>query len=528
MTLSPSHKLPSHDLAWSRFAASHSTQLPPIVCLPGWGHSALNMATLASALSDYTEVRVVDLPGIGANKNHGWHGFVEQLLSQLPAQFFLLGWSLGGMIATEIAQRYPGRVLALVTMASNAKFVAAKDWPNAMSEPAYKQFCQDFEQNPEQSLKHFISLQALGDTQRARIHQALRAELVVPDECAKFHWQEGLALLNRFDHRAFHRQPTVPVLRLFGEHDKLVPATVSTQLCSGTNQVIAAAAHALHLSAPETVRHAVVNFFSALPKLPERDKKKVGLSFGRASSTYDEHALLQRAIAKKVMTEYLPRREGGLCVDIGCGTGFLADFILPHQRYLGLDLSYGMLATAKSKLPRRRAAWVQADMDNFPLASDSVSTIVSSFSLQWSEQPERVISECYRVLKKEGVFCFSTVGPATLYELRQAWAQVDGYTHVNDFNSAQVLQQQLCVTGFSIEQVKTEQHCLYYPDVMSLMRELKVIGAHNMNRQQNRGLTGRKRLNQLADAYESFRREHGLPASYEVIFFVAKVNKEGK
>jgi malonyl-CoA O-methyltransferase len=50
------------------------------------------------------------------------------------------------------------------------------------------------------------------------------------------------------------------------------------------------------------------------------------------------------------------------------------------------------------------------------------------------------------------------------------------------------------------------------------MRDLKAIGAHNATAGRARGLTGKSTLARMLDAYEGFRREDKLPATYEVVF----------
>jgi malonyl-CoA O-methyltransferase len=50
------------------------------------------------------------------------------------------------------------------------------------------------------------------------------------------------------------------------------------------------------------------------------------------------------------------------------------------------------------------------------------------------------------------------------------------------------------------------------------MRDLKAIGAHNVTAGRPRSLSGRARLARVERAYESFRREQRLPATYEVIY----------
>ena len=59
---------------------------------------------------------------------------------------------------------------------------------------------------------------------------------------------------------------------------------------------------------------------------------------------------------------------------------------------------------------------------------------------------------------------------------------------------------------------------LDYPDVQSVMRRLKGIGAHNGTLGRARGLTGKGRLERVRAAYEVHRNAEGmLPVSYEVI-----------
>ena len=63
-----------------------------------------------------------------------------------------------------------------------------------------------------------------------------------------------------------------------------------------------------------------------------------------------------------------------------------------------------------------------------------------------------------------------------------------------------------------------ERIVMTYPDAFKLMRDLKDIGAHNATVGRGRGLTGRKRMQALVDAYETFRRDGVLPATYEVVY----------
>ncbi len=153
-----------------------------------------------------------------------------------------------------------------------------------------------------------------------------------------------------------------------------------------------------------------------------------------------------------------------------------------------------------------------------PLASGTVDLAFCNLTLQWLTEPDRALAEFARVLRPGGWLHFTSFGPATLGELREAWAAVDGYTHVNRFIDMHDFGEAVGRNGFDDPVLDVERFTLTYGDLRALMQDLKAIGAHNVNAGRPRGLTGRKRLSKLAAAYESFRVDGRLPATYEVIF----------
>jgi malonyl-CoA O-methyltransferase len=141
--------------------------------------------------------------------------------------------------------------------------------------------------------------------------------------------------------------------------------------------------------------------------------------------------------------------------------------------------------------------------------------------LQWCGAPDAVFCEVQRVLRPGGFFAFSTFGPDTLRELREAWRAADGHTHVNRFIDLHDLGSALGRAGLTEPVLDVERISVDYPDVMTLMRDLKAIGAHNVTAGRSRGLTGRQALRRMTDAYEALRRDGSLPASYEIIYGAA-------
>lgn len=258
--------------------------------------------------------------------------------------------------------------------------------------------------------------------------------------------------------------------------------------------------------------------------IPLRDKRQVAASFSRAAVSYDRVAGLQRAVADRLASWLEPQlmpqlgRQATDCVlDLGSGTGYSLSALrasCPTAQLLSLDLAEGMLRHAQPRQRRYGAAPLCADAEQLPLADRSVDLIWSSLAIQWCQHPVRLFDELWRVLKPGGRLLLSTLGPATLHELRQAWAGVDQDPHVNEFIPLPHLL--ACADGFRVSRTEQECRVLYYQALLSLMQELKALGAHNLNPRQRRGLSGRAVLSRLEQGYEAFRHADGLPATYDV------------
>jgi malonyl-CoA O-methyltransferase len=254
------------------------------------------------------------------------------------------------------------------------------------------------------------------------------------------------------------------------------------------------------------------------------DKKRVADSFSRAATTYDSVAELQRAVGAALL-DRLPDADPQRVMDLGSGTGFFTPQLkqrYPQAGLISLDLAEGMLAYARSERPVADTYWICGDAEALPLADNSVDLIFSSLAIQWCENRAALMSEVARVLRPGGVFCFATLGPDTLHELRSAWAQVDNHVHVNQFcDWSQLLDERPETLVPELQQ--SEYRVCRYQRLRELTDELKRLGAHNMNAGQPSGLTGRARVRAFSAAYEEMRHPEGyLPATYQVFYGVLR------
>lgn len=253
------------------------------------------------------------------------------------------------------------------------------------------------------------------------------------------------------------------------------------------------------------------------------ERAAVRRAFDDASGSYDASAVLQQEVGDRMMERLdLVSIRPDTVLDAGCGTGRTAQALLRRYRgcrVVGLDLSEGMLKRARRRRARFRAPRpVCADVARLPLADDSVDLLFSNLMLQWCNDLDAVFAEFRRVLRPRGLVSFSTFGPDTLSELRRAWSQADGHVHVSRFLDMHDIGDALVRAGLAEPVMDVDYFRLTYDDVTALMRDLKAIGATNAAAGRNRGLTGRRRLDALRAAYEQFRHDGRLPATWEVVY----------
>ncbi len=256
------------------------------------------------------------------------------------------------------------------------------------------------------------------------------------------------------------------------------------------------------------------------------DKDKVRHSFSSAVSTYDGFASLQRKVGLELLDKSDSFAEK-IILDVGCGTGFLAQEILlksPIQQMIALDIALPMVQATKNKLESVGAMqYICADAEKLPLLNGTVDQIISNLALQWCQNLTEVFKGFKRILKQDGQVLFSTFGPATLQELKTSWAEVDNYTHVNNFYSVDHLKINLERAGFKDIQTEVKYYQSNYRAVIELMRELKGIGAHNVLSGRNRNMTSKTQMQKMVDAYEKHRINNFIPATYEIIFISANI-----
>jgi malonyl-CoA O-methyltransferase len=253
-------------------------------------------------------------------------------------------------------------------------------------------------------------------------------------------------------------------------------------------------------------------------------KTDVKRSFDKAAETYDEAAFLQREVTDRLIERFnfIPLQPR-VILDLGAGTGYSTaklEYCFKKAKIIAFDLAEKMLV--KNKERKRwfdRKRYVCGDAERIPFNDNSFDLVFSNLMLHWTNHLGMTIREIYRVLKPEGLLLFSTLGPDTLYELRQSWSTIDDRAHVHPFLDMHIIGDHLQQASFQDPVVDMEFISITYNDLKKIFLDLKNLGTHNINKNRLRGLTGKSKFDRFIHAYEKYRNTEGLiPVTYEVIY----------
>ncbi|AJR01101.1 Biotin synthesis protein BioH [Enterobacteriaceae bacterium bta3-1] len=227
-----------------------------LVLLHGWGLNAEVWRCILPRLSTQFRVHLVDLPGYGRSQEFGALTLVQMsdlVIRQAPEKAIWLGWSMGGLVASDIALRYPERVSSLITVSSSPCFTAREGWPGIKNE-VLSGFQHQLSEDFKRTVERFLALQTLG-TESARQDARILKDVVLTQPMPSVEvLNGGLDILRTEDLREQIADLSMPLLRIYGYLDGLVPRKVAALLdesCPRSKSVvIQKSAHAPFVSHP--------------------------------------------------------------------------------------------------------------------------------------------------------------------------------------------------------------------------------------------------------------------------------------
>lgn len=239
------------------FSPSSENQSPMLVFLHGWGVNCGVFEGLLPFLEEEHTIRFIDLPGFGSNAHLDishleFAQFCQLVEQQIPNNAILIGWSLGGLVAQQIASSENAKTNKIVLICTSPFFMQENTcWygikPNVL-EGFQTQLSSDF----KKTLERFLAIQSLGsDTARSDLKK-IKTQIFQYDQPREAALRKGLEYLQNIDLRDLVGAEKTQTLRIFGSQDSLVPKKAIEKIKqldpNGHYELIKGASHAPFIS----------------------------------------------------------------------------------------------------------------------------------------------------------------------------------------------------------------------------------------------------------------------------------------
>ncbi|MBK4764806.1 MAG: pimeloyl-ACP methyl ester esterase BioH [Pantoea sp. Brub] len=258
------------NLSTSLYLQTYGNGSKNIVLLHGWGLNSNIWKHLVSKLNKSYQLHFIDLPGYGFNKDVyevTLNGISKKVISCLPSNSVLIGWSLGGLIATQIAFTVPNKINGLITVASSPCFIAKNNWPG-IGINLLKAFKEKLKYDFYQTIERFLLLQTLGTQNNYFNTYEIRKILFFQHKPSIEILNHGLDILSNMDIRGMVSSIKLPFLRIYGALDSLVPRQVVPKVDRliplSSSVIIEQAAHVPFISHVDNFCYHITNFLSRI------------------------------------------------------------------------------------------------------------------------------------------------------------------------------------------------------------------------------------------------------------------------
>ncbi|MCL2161934.1 MAG: alpha/beta fold hydrolase [Betaproteobacteria bacterium] len=224
--------------------------------LHGWAMTPAVWQPLIAAIGAF-ETHTPALPGHDGNipfAAPALAAWADALAPALPLKATVIGWSLGALLALELARIHPDRVERLILLGATPRFVSTPDWPHGLDAATVSSFTDGYIGQPTQTLRRFLTLQTLGETSRRQLLPQLEAVAVPHTGVPLPALVDGLKILTGSDLRPQLAEIRQPVRLIHGSNDALMPLEAARRLTAALPcarlSVLEHCGHALPLSRP--------------------------------------------------------------------------------------------------------------------------------------------------------------------------------------------------------------------------------------------------------------------------------------
>jgi len=243
-----------------------------VVLLPGWGFKSSVVNSVADSLAARFNTVCLDLPGHGTMQcipriQASCDAYAAAVVARAPRQALWIGWSLGGLVAMQVALSYPERVQGLVLIASTPQFVCSDDWHSAMAAADFDDFDKNLANDVQRTVTRFCLLQARHNRNAGDTMRRMLVHLAIDDDNALEGLSAGLRVLRTTSLVSRTCEIASRTLLVYGEKDPLVPTAAGSYLAksmvAAKLHIIDGAGHAPFISHPQNFTGLLASFIDS-------------------------------------------------------------------------------------------------------------------------------------------------------------------------------------------------------------------------------------------------------------------------
>lgn len=224
-----------------------------LLMIHGWAANGHIFSGLRRLLPEHWSIHTPHLLGHGNRPLVGDFS-VQQAATEIAQTIeqpsFILGWSLGGAVALQLAHDYPEKIKGLILMNTFAKFLAEDGYDAGLKSSSLHKMLPFFEQNYTQTMRQFLELQLMHHAERETILAQVLPDVAQCGTPAALHGALNAALA--FDARTWLPKMQQPNLLIYGDKDTITPPRMgeflAQHLPNGVLEIVPKAAHAPFLS----------------------------------------------------------------------------------------------------------------------------------------------------------------------------------------------------------------------------------------------------------------------------------------
>jgi malonyl-ACP O-methyltransferase BioC len=252
------------------------------------------------------------------------------------------------------------------------------------------------------------------------------------------------------------------------------------------------------------------------------DKQLISARFGKAAAVYDREAVVQRRIARKMITlieEHLPAGCWNI-YEVGCGTGIFSRLLIQHLKphiLIMNDICPDMpqnLADITGKL----GVFVPGDAETQPIP-EGMDMVASCSAIQWFANLNAFLGRCHTALNDTGRLAFSSFGEDNMKE-------INALTGIGlPYPTKPELEKMLTSLHYNIVHASEEKINLLFDTPASVLHHLK-----------RTGVTGIRTQRWTKGTLENFCREYSrrygsgnsVTLTYHPVYIIAKKRQHEK